>query len=134
VGLDTVILLDTHVLVWMVAEPKRLSRAALAEIRSAQREGGIALSAISLWELASLLARGRIRAYGTVDASVRLLIEGTVVKPITPEIAALATQFPDEYPGDPADRLIGATARAEGLSLITRDANIRKSPLLRTIW
>jgi len=69
-----VILLDTHVLVWMVAEPKRLSRAALAEIRSAQREGGIALSAISLWELASLVARGRIRAYGTVDASVRLLI------------------------------------------------------------
>jgi PIN domain nuclease of toxin-antitoxin system len=133
-GLDTVILLDTHVLVWMVAEPKRLSRAALAEIRSAQREGGIALSAISLWELASLVARGRIRAYGTVDASVRLLIEGTVVKPITPEIAALATQFPDDYPGDPADRLIGATARAEGLSLITRDANIRKSPLLRTIW
>jgi PIN domain nuclease of toxin-antitoxin system len=133
-GLDAVILLDTHVLVWMVAEPKRLSRAALAEIRSAQREGGIALSAISLWELASLVSRGRIRAYGTVDASVRLLIEGTVVKPITPEIAALATQFPDEYPGDPADRLIGATARAEGLSLITRDANIRKSPLLRTIW
>jgi PIN domain nuclease of toxin-antitoxin system len=133
-GLDTVILLDTHVLVWMVAEPKRLSRAALAEIRSAQREGGIALSAISLWELASLVARGRIRVYGTVDASVRLLIEGTVVKPITPEIAALATQFPDDYPGDPADRLIGATARAEGLSLITRDANIRKSPLLRTIW
>jgi PIN domain nuclease of toxin-antitoxin system len=133
-GLDTVILLDTHVLVWMVAEPKRLSRVALAEIRSAQREGGIALSAISLWELASLVARGRIRAYGTVDASVRLLIEGTVVKPITPEIAALATQFPDDYPGDPADRLIGATARAEGLALITRDANIRKSPLLRTIW
>lgn len=128
------ILLDTHVLVWMVAEPKRLSRVALAEIRSAQREGGIALSAISLWELASLVARGRIRAYGTVDASVRLLIEGTVVKPITPEIAALATQFPDDYPGDPADRLIGATARAEGLALITRDANIRKSPLLRTIW
>lgn len=128
------ILLDTHVLVWMVAEPKRLSREALAEIRSAQREGGIALSAISLWELASLVSRGRIRAYGTVDASVRLLIEGTVVKPITPEIAALATQFPDDYPGDPADRLIGATARAEGLPLITRDANIRKSPLLRTIW
>jgi PIN domain nuclease of toxin-antitoxin system len=45
-GLDTVIRLDTHALVWMVAEPKRLSRAALAEIRSAQREGGIALSAI----------------------------------------------------------------------------------------
>ena len=53
---------------------------------------------------------------------------------VTPEIAALATQFPNDYPHDPVDRLIGATARAEGLALVTRDENIRKSPLLKTIW
>jgi PIN domain nuclease of toxin-antitoxin system len=80
------------------------------------------------------VARGRIQAYGTVDASVRLLIDGVAVKPITPEIAALATQFPDDYSRDPADRLIGATARAEGMPLVTRDESIRKSTLLRTIW
>jgi len=62
------------------------------------------------------------------------LIEGVTIKPITPEIAALATQFPNDYPHDPADRLIGATARAEGLALVTRDENIRRSPLLKTIW
>jgi PIN domain nuclease of toxin-antitoxin system len=56
------------------------------------------------------------------------------VKPITPEIAALSTQFPDDYSRDPADRLIGATARAEGVPLVTRDENIRKSTLLNTIW
>ena len=56
------------------------------------------------------------------------------MKPLTAEIAALATQFPDNYPRDPADRLIGATARAEGLVLITRDENIRRSPLVKTIW
>jgi PIN domain nuclease of toxin-antitoxin system len=128
------ILLDTHVVVWAVADSKRLSRAAATAIRRAHRESGLAISAITLWELASLLARGRIQAYGTVDASVRLLIEGVAVKPITPEIAALATQFPDDYSRDPADRLIGATARSEGLPLVTRDENIRKSPLLRTIW
>lgn len=128
------ILLDTHVLVWMVADSKRLSRPATAAIRAAQDSGGVAISAITLWELASLIARGRIRAYGTVDASVRLLIEGVSVRPITPEIASLTTQFPKEYPRDPADRLIGATARAEGIFLITRDENIRRSPLLRTIW
>ena len=128
------ILLDTHVLVWMVADSKRLSRPATAAIRAAQESGGVAISAITLWELTSLIARGRIHAYGTVDASVRLLIEGVSVKPITPEIAALTTQFPTEYPRDPADRLIGATARAEGIFLITRDENIRRSPLLRTIW
>lgn len=128
------VLLDTHVLVWMVADSKRLSRVALAEIRAAQKEGGLAISAISLWELAWLVARGRIQAYGTVEASVRLLIEGIVVRPISPEIAALAAQFPHDYPRDPADRLIGATARAEGVRLITHDAGIRKSALLRTIW
>ncbi len=128
------ILLDTHVLVWMVADSKRLSRAAVTAIRRAQDEGGVAISAITLWELAWLIARGRIQAYSTVDASVRLLIEGVSVKAITPEIAALTTQFSDDYPGDPADRLIGATARAEGIPLITRDENIRRSPLLRTVW
>jgi PIN domain nuclease of toxin-antitoxin system len=59
---------------------------------------------------------------------------GVSVRPLTPTIAALATQFPEEYPRDPADRLIGATARAEGLTLITRDEQIRKSKLLKTIW
>ena len=127
------ILLDTHALVWMVAEPARLSRPAVAAIRASEHDG-VAISAITLWELASLLARGRIHAYGTIDASVRVFTEGIVTRPITPEIAALATQFPDDYSRDPADRLIGATARAEGLTLITRDADMRRSPLLKTIW
>ena len=133
-GIAPVILLDTHVLVWTVADSRRLSRRAADAVRRAHREGGLAISAITLWELASLLARGRIQAYGTVDSSVRLLVEGVTVKAITPEIAALATQFPDEYSRDPADRLIGATARAEGVALVTRDENIRRSALLRTIW
>ena len=55
------------------------------------------------------------------------------MRPITPEIAALATQFPADYPRDPADRLIGATARAEGMTLVTRDERIRRSPLLKTV-
>jgi len=133
-GIAPVILLDTHVLVWTVADSRRLSRRAADAVRRAHREGGLAISAITLWELASLLARGRIQAYGTVDSSVRLLVEGVTVKAITPEIAALATQFPDEYSRDPADRLIGATTRAEGVPLVTRDENIRRSALLRTIW
>ncbi len=128
------ILLDTHALVWMVGEPGRLSRAATTAIRAAQGQGGVGVSAITLWELASLVARGRIQAYGTVDASVRLLIEGITVKPITPEIAAVAAQFPDDFSKDAADRLIAATARAEGIGLVTRDEKLRRSPLLNTIW
>jgi PIN domain nuclease of toxin-antitoxin system len=128
------ILLDTHVLVWAVDDSDHLSRTAASEIRRARRTGGLAISAISLWELAFLFTRGRIQTYGTIESSLRALSEGVTVIPITPEIAILAAQFPDDYPGDPADRLIGATARAEGMTLVTRDENIRRSPLLKTVW
>jgi PIN domain nuclease of toxin-antitoxin system len=133
-GRIEVILLDTHVLVWAVGDTKRLSRAAAAEIRRARQGGGLAVSAITLWELGLLMNRGRIQAPGTVESSIRQLIEDITVRPITPEIAALAAQFPDDFPRDPADRLIAATARAEGLTLVTRDENIRKSPLIKTVW
>jgi len=129
-----VILLDTNALIWAAEDSRRLSRTAAATIRRARRGEGLAVSAITLWELALLMARGRLQAYGTMDASIRELTADVGVLPITPEIAALATQFPDDFPRAPADRLIGATARAEGLTLITRDENIRKSPLIRTVW
>jgi PIN domain nuclease of toxin-antitoxin system len=83
-----------------------------------------------------LFARGHLHATGTVESSVRLMVDTArvVIKNITPEIAALAAQFPGYYPGDPADRLIGATARAEGLTLVTRDKRIRESNLVNTVW
>ncbi len=129
-----VILLDSHVLIWAVADSKRLSKAASSAIRRARRGDGLAVSAITAYEVAWQIASGRIQGYGTVETSVLRFLEGVTVRPITPEIAALATQFPDDYPRDPADRLIGATARAEGLTLITRDERIRRSPFLKTVW
>jgi len=81
-----------------------------------------------------MLVRGRIRRYGGLESALELLLEDVVVLPITTEIAALAAQFPGDYPGDPADRIIGGTARAEGLTLVTHDERIRRSPLLRTVW
>ena len=128
------ILLDTHVLFWAIDDSKRLSRQAASAIRRARRQGGIAVSAITMWELASMLARGKIRRSGTIESSLEMLLQGVIVLPITPEIAALAAEFPRDYSGDPGDRIIGATARAEGLTLVTHDERIRRSPLLRTVW
>ncbi len=128
------ILLDSHVLIWAVADSKRLSKAAASAIRRARRDDGLAVSAITAYEVAWQIASGRIQGYGTVETSVLRFLEGVTLRPITPEIAALAAQFPEDYPRDPADRLIGATARAEGMTLVTRDERIRRSPLIRTVW
>lgn len=130
------ILLDTHVLLWLCLEPKRLSRSAASAIRKVVSTGGIGIASISLWEIAMLIALGRLSPRGTPDAWISELVEtsGVVVKELTPAIAVLSTQFPNDFPADPADRLIAATARAEGLTLITRDVKIRKSSLVETIW
>jgi PIN domain nuclease of toxin-antitoxin system len=131
-----VILLDTHVVVWLATDASRLSRPAASSIRRAVASGGLAVASITLWELAMLFARGRLRGRGTVDASIRSIVEatGVAVREITADVAALAAQFPQSFPGDPADRLIAATARAEGVALVTSDERIQGSPLVKTIW
>jgi len=131
-----VILLDTHVLVWMVSDSSRLSRDAARELRRAEQEGELAIASITLWELALLYHHGRLRTSGTIESAIREILEKSRVQVIevTPEIAALSTTFPEHYPKDPGDRLIGATARARGLTLITNDERILSSPLIRCVW
>lgn len=130
------ILLDTHTWLWLGADPGRLSKTAANAIESAGRSGGIAVASVSLLEVAWLGARGRLRLHGPVDALLDQLVDGTavVVKEITPLIAALFVQLPDSLGRDPVDRLIVATARADGMPLVTRDARLRASPLVHTVW
>jgi len=131
-----VILLDTHAWLWLCLEPRRVSAPAAAAIRRAMSEGGLAVASITLWEVAMMLDRGRVIAQATPERWIGDLVDRSRVtlKEITPAVAALATHFPAEFPADPADRLIAATARAEGLGLVTRDARLRRSPLIETIW
>ena len=129
------ILLDTHVLVWTAVTPQRLTQRAARAIRRAEK-GDLAIASITLWELAFLFSRRRLRHRGTIEQSMREVLEATrvAIKEITPEIAILAQQFARPFPSDPQDRLIAATAIVEGLPLVTADDDIRASPLVRTIW
>ena len=130
------ILLDTHAWLWLCVEPRRLSTAAASAIRRAVNGGGLAIASITLWEVAMMLARGRVTAQGTPEAWLTALVDrsGVSIKEITPAVAALATHLPSDFPGDPADRLIAATARANGIALVSRDGRMRASPMVETIW
>jgi PIN domain nuclease of toxin-antitoxin system len=129
-----VILLDTHALIWLAQSPEKLSSKASDAIRAARGGGGIAVSAMTLWELAWLATNRRLNIFGTVAAFLEEITHRTAIRPITAEIALLASQFPSTYPKDPCDRLIGATALSEGIALVTKDHDIRNCQQIKTIW
>jgi len=130
-----VILLDTHVVIWLALEPGRISkraRAAIAETR--QRGEGLAVSDITLLEIATIENKGRIKLNASLEAFLAEIEARFIVLPITGRICVSALALPAAYPRDPADRVIGATALVEGFPLITADDGIRRSKTLKTIW
>ncbi len=128
------IVLDTHVLVWLQLEPRKLSRVAAAAIRRAQAHDALAISAATLVELARLISHGRVKSIGTVEFTIRQLAAGVELLPLSVEVATLTAHFPSDFPADPMDRIIAATARAEDIALVTADERIRACPLIKTIW
>jgi PIN domain nuclease of toxin-antitoxin system len=111
-----------------------LSRRAREAIHSARQSCGLAISAITLWDVALLATHGRLECVGTVDDFVERISSRVAIRPITPKIAVLANQLPPTYSSDPSDRLIGATAMAEGIALVTKDRTIRDCKQIKTIW
>jgi PIN domain nuclease of toxin-antitoxin system len=128
------ILLDTHALIWLARDPSKLSKAAAEAIRISVQSGGLAISAMTLWELAWLATHARLNLKESVDDFVEELSSRTAIRPITPRIAILANQLPATYSRDPGDRLIGATAMSEGIALVTKDSSIRNFKQIKTIW
>ncbi len=128
------ILLDTHVLIWMASDPGRLSLKARQQIVDARRNTGLAVASITLWELAWLAEHQRVLYSGSVESFVRETVSRVVIKSMSPEIVSVAAHLPDHYPKDPSDRLIGSTAIVEGMALITADQKIRNSGMVECVW
>ncbi len=129
------ILLDTHVVIWLALEPGRISKRARAAIQETRQRGeGLAVSDITLLEIATIESKGRIKLNASLEAFLAEIEARFIVLPITGRICVSALALPAAYPRDPADRVIGATALVEGFPLITADDGIRRSKALKTIW
>lgn len=118
------LLLDTHVLVWLLAGSERLGPIARKRIQQASQADQLQLSAISPWELAMLVSKGRLALDRDVGDWLRdaLTLSAIRVAPLSPDVAVASTRLPGDLHGDPADRIIVATARQLGATLVTADA------------
>jgi PIN domain nuclease of toxin-antitoxin system len=131
------IICDTHVLLFWADQPDRLSGAAVAAVEQGMEKGGLACADISLWEIAMLYARGRINNQAGVTAAdyIRDILTAMEIDvlPIDAEISEIAQSEMFAH-GDPADRLIAATAQVHRLPLVTADTRLRAITELRCIW
>jgi len=129
------ILLDTHVVLWLAFEPDKVSRNAHRRIEDARRANeGVAVSGITLLEIATAASKRRFNVALTLEAFLEHVEAMFTVLPISSRACARILELPSEYPQDPADRIIGATALVDGLTLITADRNILASQAVRTVW
>jgi len=130
------IVLDTHAWIWWVSNPEFLSETAKHRIDQEAAEGTVFISSISTWELALLVARGRLKLTMSptdwVAAAEALPFFNFV--PVTNSIALKSVHLPGALHHDPADRIIIATAISMGAILVTKDEKIINYPHVKTVW
>ena len=134
-GRSLLILLDTHVVIWLGQDYDRISAKAQAAIRDARKsQRGLAVSCISLLEIARLARHGQVSLTPDAETVLAEVENRFLVLPITRNIALQAYELPQRFPKDPADRIIGATALVEDIPLLTADNAIRRSRAVPVIW
>lgn len=122
------IVLDTHVLLWMVGNHPEIGPRARRSIEQDWALGEVGVSAISFWEVTLLSARGRVELPSPVAAWRRSLLEAGLIEwPVDGDVALAATELVD-FHRDPADRFIVATAATQRATLVTADAAILEWP------
>ncbi len=126
ITVDSPILLDTHVLIWSLSDFENLSDQIKKIIDIAKNENRLLISSISLWEIAMLKSKKRINIYKPIKEFLKAIVEidGIRIVDISPDIAADSTLLLDNFHGDPADRIIAATAINNGAILLTRSRAI----------
>lgn len=119
----SLVLLDTHAWIWLLNGSERLGPKARKAIQRSLAEAAVLVSAISPWEVAMLISKGRLVLDRDVGEWVQtaLSLPGIRLEPISPEVAVASTRLPGSLHSDPADRLIAATARHLASTLITAD-------------
>jgi PIN domain nuclease of toxin-antitoxin system len=128
-----VIVLDTPTWIWRASDPKRLTTSARRALDEAERA---LVCAISVWEVAMLVAKRRIRLDRPVEqwVDIALALPGIQLAALEPAIAVRSTKLPGEFHPDPADRMIVATALENAASIVTPDERIRSYPHVQSVW
>jgi PIN domain nuclease of toxin-antitoxin system len=129
------LLMDTHVWFWSLTEPDMLSRSAFRLIQKSKPEQR-AVASISLWEFAMMVAKGRIELKITAEQWLDYATHKTGIHlfELTPKVAVESCELPIPFHGDPADRIIVATARIKGATLLTKDRKILDYPHVKSAW
>ena len=128
------IVVDTHIVIWLAEAPELLSAAATKAIMNERQSGSVAISDMTLLELARVISGGKVGVRTSLTAFLGQVERTFTVLPVTGAIAEQTMLFSPAYPRDPVDRVIGATALAHSCSLVTKDELIRSSGEVDCVW
>ena len=131
------IVLDTHILVWLISTPEKLSPKAQKTINNEIKRGKqLLVSSMSVWEICLLVKKGKLKLPSGLDAWFDKLEQFTFLQfiPVDNKIAAKSVNLPGKFHDDPADRIIIATACEYGVKLATADKRILKYRHVQSVW
>lgn len=130
------IVMDTCVIIWDALEPSKLTPTVLDAINQADQKNTLMIADISIWEIAMLIKKGRIKIEAKQSHFLNLYLQSRniTVIPITPQIAEQSVNFDARMNNDPADRIIAATAKIHNASLVTADNNLLSCDFIDTLW